>query len=153
MHNRFSKYRLGITKQFLPGPELTAFLRLPVLVDINEFAFEAMQPTDFDPDRDDVAVKINRAIVGKAKMVATHRGISVAELLTDAAQPAVDKAYAQMLRKLEGGPATRKPTSTADLDLNHADEASMDAVSRRAASPLDRPRRDIIRKGKEAGNK
>ncbi len=52
-------------------------------------------------ERDDVAVKIDRAVVGKAKMIATHRGISVAELLSDLASPGVDKAYAQMLRELD----------------------------------------------------
>jgi hypothetical protein len=55
-------------------------------------------------ERDDVAVKVDRAIVGKAKMIATHRGISVAELLSDAAKPVIDKAYAQMLRELEAAP-------------------------------------------------
>jgi hypothetical protein len=55
-------------------------------------------------ERDDVAVKVDRAIVGKAKMIATHRGISVAELLSDAAKPIIDKAYAQMLRELEAAP-------------------------------------------------
>ena len=55
-------------------------------------------------ERDDVAVKMDRAVVGKAKMIATHRGISVAELLSDAARPVIDKAYAQMLRELEAVP-------------------------------------------------
>lgn len=47
-------------------------------------------------------VKVDRAVVGKAKMVATHRGVSVAELLSEAARPTIDKAYAAMLRELEG---------------------------------------------------
>jgi hypothetical protein len=55
-------------------------------------------------ERDDVAVKVDRAVVGKAKMIATHRGISVAELLSDAARPVIDKAYAQMLRELDATP-------------------------------------------------
>lgn len=54
-------------------------------------------------DRDDVAVKINRTVVGKARLVATHRGISVAELLTELVRAPVDKVYAQMLRDLEKG--------------------------------------------------
>ncbi len=53
-------------------------------------------------ERDDVAVKLDRAVVGKAKAVATHLGISVAECLSDLAKGPVDKAYAQMLRDLEG---------------------------------------------------
>ncbi len=53
-------------------------------------------------ERDDVTVKLDRALVGKAKLIATHRGIPAAELLSDAASGAIDKAYAQMLRELEG---------------------------------------------------
>ncbi|HEU5116498.1 MAG TPA: hypothetical protein VFT74_07470 [Isosphaeraceae bacterium] len=52
-------------------------------------------------ERDDIAVKIDRAIVGKARLIATHRGISVAELLSDMLVTPVDRAYAQMLRELE----------------------------------------------------
>jgi hypothetical protein len=57
-------------------------------------------------ERDDVAAKVDRTVVGKAKLIATHRGISVAELFTDMLREPVDKAYAQMLRELEkgGGP-------------------------------------------------
>jgi hypothetical protein len=54
-------------------------------------------------ERDDVAVKIDRKIVGKARLIATHRGISVAELLSEMLTAPVDKAYAQMLRDLEKG--------------------------------------------------
>ena len=54
-------------------------------------------------ERDDVAVKIDRVIVGKAKLVATHRGVPVAELLSELVRGPLDKAYAQMLRDLEGG--------------------------------------------------
>jgi hypothetical protein len=53
-------------------------------------------------DRDDVAVKLDRAIVGKARMIATHQGISVAELLSDILKVPVDRAYAHMLRELDG---------------------------------------------------
>ena len=53
--------------------------------------------------RDDVSVKLDRAIVGKAKLIATHEGTSVAELLSEILRPHVDKRYAQMLRSLEAG--------------------------------------------------
>jgi hypothetical protein len=52
-------------------------------------------------ERDDVTVKVDRTLVGKAKLIATHRGISVAELLTEMLLAPVDRAYAQMLRDLE----------------------------------------------------
>lgn len=53
-------------------------------------------------ERDDVTVKLDRAIVGKAKMVATHKGVTLAEMLTEMLRGQVDKSYAQMLRELEG---------------------------------------------------
>ena len=52
-------------------------------------------------ERTDVAVKIDRAVAAKAKAIATHRGTSVAEVLSELARPAIDKAYAAMLRELE----------------------------------------------------
>jgi hypothetical protein len=51
--------------------------------------------------RQDVTVKIDRTLVGKAKLIATHRGVPVAELLSDLLQAPIDRAYAQMLRELE----------------------------------------------------
>lgn len=52
-------------------------------------------------ERDDVTVKINRALVGKAKLVATHWGMTVAELLSGLLQGPVDKVYSEMLQELE----------------------------------------------------
>jgi hypothetical protein len=52
-------------------------------------------------ERDDVTVKVDRTLVGKAKLIATHQGIPVAELLTELLRAPIDKAYAQMLRDLE----------------------------------------------------
>lgn len=59
-------------------------------------------------DRDDVAVKVGRTIVGKAKLVATHRGVSVAELLTDLLAAPVDRAYVAMVRELESEPKSAR---------------------------------------------
>ena len=56
-------------------------------------------------ERNDISVKLDRAVVGKAKMVATHRGVSVAELLSEAVRPVIDRAYAAMLRELEASEA------------------------------------------------
>jgi len=61
------------------------------------------RPKSKKSERDDVAVKLDRAVVGKARMIATHKGISVAELLSDMVRPSVDKAYGQMLRELDSG--------------------------------------------------
>lgn len=54
-------------------------------------------------DRDDITVKVDRTTIGKAKLVATHRGIPVAELLTELLRKPIDQAYVAMLRDLEHG--------------------------------------------------
>jgi hypothetical protein len=54
-------------------------------------------------ERDDTTVKIDRAIVGKAKLIAAHKGVSVAELFSDMLRKPVDQAYIAMLRELEKG--------------------------------------------------
>lgn len=52
-------------------------------------------------ERDDATVKMDRKLLGKAKLIATHKGVPVAELLTDMLSVPIDKAYAQMLRELD----------------------------------------------------
>ena len=52
-------------------------------------------------ERKDVTVKIDRTVVGQAKLVAAHKGIPVAELLSDLVGVPLARAYAQMLRELE----------------------------------------------------
>jgi hypothetical protein len=53
-------------------------------------------------ERDDTTVKLSRALVLKAKIVATQRGISVAELLSELLQGPLDRAYDQALKDLGG---------------------------------------------------
>lgn len=52
-------------------------------------------------DRIDVPVKVGKPVVLKAKAIADHRGIAVAELLTGILQKPIDQAYMEMLRELE----------------------------------------------------
>jgi hypothetical protein len=52
-------------------------------------------------ERDDVTVKIDRAVKGKAELVATHRGTTVAALLSDLVAAPLDRAYLEMIRELE----------------------------------------------------
>lgn len=52
-------------------------------------------------DRDDVSAKIDRAIMAKAKLIAADRGVTAAQLLSELLRGPVDRAYAEMLRKLE----------------------------------------------------
>lgn len=54
-------------------------------------------------ERNDSAVKIDKGIAMMAKAIATHEGSTVAAVLSEAARPVIEKRYAAMLRKLEGG--------------------------------------------------
>ena len=53
-------------------------------------------------ERNDSAVKIDKAVAAMAKAIAIREGTTVASVLTDAARPVIEKRYAAMLRKLEG---------------------------------------------------
>jgi hypothetical protein len=53
-------------------------------------------------DRDEVTVKCDRIVANKVKSVALHRGLTVGELVTEFLRSQADRAYAQMLRELEG---------------------------------------------------
>jgi hypothetical protein len=53
--------------------------------------------------RDDTTAKLDRALVGMAKLIATRRGIPVAELLSDLLRGPLEREYAKMLRELEEG--------------------------------------------------
>lgn len=52
-------------------------------------------------DRDDVTVKIDRKLATRAKVLAGHRGISSAELISTLLQGPLDKAYRQMTKEMD----------------------------------------------------
>ena len=54
-------------------------------------------------DRDDVSVKLERAIVNKARLIAAHEGIpgGIAELLSEILRGPIDKRYAKMVHDLD----------------------------------------------------
>jgi hypothetical protein len=52
--------------------------------------------------RDDVPVKVGLALGGKAKLVATYRGVSVAALFTEMLGGPVGRVYVRMVRDREG---------------------------------------------------
>jgi hypothetical protein len=51
--------------------------------------------------RDYIAVKVDRAMVGMAKMIATREGVSVAELLSELLEGPIERRYVQMIRQIE----------------------------------------------------
>ena len=52
-------------------------------------------------DRDDVSVKLDRTVVARGRFVAELRGITLAEYLTEAARPIVDRDFARASRTTE----------------------------------------------------
>ncbi len=51
--------------------------------------------------REDGVAKIEKAVLAKAKMVATARNISLAEYLSDSLRPTVDRDFAREMKRLE----------------------------------------------------
>ena len=49
--------------------------------------------------RDDTSIKIDRIVARKAKDLATHRGVSVAELVTELVRAPIEKAWMAMIRE------------------------------------------------------
>jgi len=60
-------------------------------------------------ERDDVSVKLDRAVASKAKILAGDRGITLAELLTEMLSPLVDRSYLQLMRKLDSADGKASP--------------------------------------------
>lgn len=52
-------------------------------------------------DRNDVTIRIDRALASMVKAIAMKRGVSAAEVLSELAEGSVSKAYAAMLRELD----------------------------------------------------
>jgi hypothetical protein len=53
-------------------------------------------------ERDDRPVRVSRSIVEMAYAIAKSRGVPVGEILDDILRVPIGKAYAKMLRDLEG---------------------------------------------------
>ena len=52
--------------------------------------------------RDDVAVKVDRTLADKAKLVASRKGTTLAEYLTDQLRGSVERDFAKAVRELDG---------------------------------------------------
>jgi hypothetical protein len=51
-------------------------------------------------ERDDVTVKIDRAVASMARMVASVRGVPLVEYLSEAARTVVERDFAKEMRRL-----------------------------------------------------
>ena len=54
-------------------------------------------------DRQDVSIKFDKVLAGRARLIAQGRGIPMAEYLSEIARPIIDRDYARLMRELEGG--------------------------------------------------
>jgi hypothetical protein len=54
-------------------------------------------------NRDDKTVKLDRAVVHKAKFIADIRGQSLAEYLTEIVKPIVDRDWPKALKRMNEG--------------------------------------------------
>jgi hypothetical protein len=54
-------------------------------------------------EREDVSIKFDKSLAAMARLVATARGISIAEYLSELARPLIEKDLATEMKRLEGG--------------------------------------------------
>ena len=52
--------------------------------------------------RQDVSTKFDKALLGMARMVATARGMSVAEYISEAARTVIERDFAREMKRLGG---------------------------------------------------
>jgi hypothetical protein len=52
--------------------------------------------------RQDVSIKFDKTLAGKARLISQGRGVSMAEYLTEMTKPIIDRDYAKLMRELEG---------------------------------------------------
>lgn len=52
-------------------------------------------------ERQDVSIKFDKTLAGKARLISQGRGISMAEYLEEMTRSLIDRDYAKLLRELE----------------------------------------------------
>ena len=78
------------------------------------FEVRAVASKEKTTGRDDVAVKVDRSIVAKARLIAAHRGKSGAALLSEALQEPIDDMYIIMINQLQD---RKSPSMFERIDL------------------------------------
>lgn len=102
VHARFAEFRVGRAEQFRPHQTIADYFGCTLKPDRPDL--DEMLPKSFDPDRDDVVVKVDRQTASRAKAIAKHYGISAAQVISDAAREALGKSYVRMVRESEQEP-------------------------------------------------
>jgi hypothetical protein len=54
-------------------------------------------------ERQDVSIKFDKSLAAMARLVASAKGISIAEYLSELARPLIEKDLAKEMKRLEGG--------------------------------------------------
>lgn len=54
-------------------------------------------------ERQDVSIKFDKTLAGKARLISQGKGVSMAEYLSELARPLIDRDYARLMRDLESG--------------------------------------------------
>jgi hypothetical protein len=62
------------------------------------------------PKRNDIAVKIDRDVIRKAKTICGHRDISLAEYLTGLLSPVIDREYDRFKAELANEDKPKRPS-------------------------------------------
>lgn len=52
-------------------------------------------------NRDDVTTKVDRGLMAKAKVIAAHRKMPLAELVSELLKAPIDRAYAQLIKEIK----------------------------------------------------
>jgi hypothetical protein len=103
IHRRFWHLALGC-EQFRPARELLEFLGKPQLVGANPEAVEVISYPDAR-----VNVQIDEDVVKPARQVATARGITVAEYISEILRPIVHRDVEAETKTMLGGEGAPQP--------------------------------------------
>jgi hypothetical protein len=55
-------------------------------------------------DRQDVSIKFDKTLAGKARLISQGKGVPMSEYLSELARPLIDRDYAKLMRELEAKP-------------------------------------------------
>jgi T5orf172 domain len=101
IHERFAASRFGRTEQFRPTAELMEFIGRPLLVSPDPAAVEVMAKAL-------ETVKVDEEVIRKARIAASYKGVTLAEYLSEALRPIVDRdieeGHAQLMAEQQEEP-------------------------------------------------
>jgi hypothetical protein len=98
MHRKFYHLRIGRTEQFRPGSDLLDFIgAMP----------SSLTSLDFRDVRF-LSVKIDAQVARKAKLVATYRGVTLAEYISSVVGDVVSQHLKEETAKMADEPAAKK---------------------------------------------